>query len=166
MKGCLIYRLHHDVQNIIEIMDFLYRMKNTNKKYRQVFHFFDNIREYRNCPNSHGRCVVRCQTIKIHWMNGQYHKKNGPAVEWHGTKRWYYKDKLHREDGPAIEWGNGIKEWFYEGQPHREDGPAIEWANGYKAWYYEGKLHRLEGPAIEYANGRRNEYWEFGNRVK
>ncbi len=44
------------------------------------------------------------------------------------------KGQYHREDGPAIEWNNGIKEWFINGLCHREDGPAIEWDSDDKWW--------------------------------
>ena len=47
--------------------------------------------------------------------------------------------QYHREDGPAIEWANGDKSWFLNGNRHREDGPAIEYANGDKSWYLDGK---------------------------
>lgn len=50
----------------------------------------------------------------------------------------YYENEsgqYHREDGPAIEWTNGDKSWYLNGMYHREDGPAVECANGDK-WYY------------------------------
>jgi hypothetical protein len=191
MKGFPVYRLNHDIQNIIEIMVFYYRMKNTNNEYRRVFYFFDTIYDG-SCPNPHGRCVTKYRNAQIHWLNGKFHRdpKEGPAVEWangskewyvkgqrhrldgpaiefaSGNKYWYYEGKLHRLDGPAVEWTNGTKQWYFNDQRHRKDGHAIEWANGDKEWYFHNQRHRLEGPAIEYANGRPNEYWEFGNRIK
>ena len=44
-----------------------------------------------------------------------------------GTKRWYLNGKFHREDGPAIEYTNGQYGWYLNGQLHREDGPAAEY---------------------------------------
>ena len=38
--------------------------------------------------------------------------------------------QYHRTDGPAIEYANGYKWWYIKGQLHRTDGPAIEWADG------------------------------------
>jgi len=52
-----------------------------------------------------------------------------------GTKWWYLNGQYHREDGPACEYASGTKEWFLNGKRHREDGPAIEWADGEKEWY-------------------------------
>ena len=42
-----------------------------------------------------------------------------------GTKIWYLNGKYHREDGPAILWNNGNKHWYLNGKLHRKDGPAI-----------------------------------------
>ena len=56
-----------------------------------------------------------------------------------GTKRWYLNGKYHREDGPAVEYANGGKEWHLNDECHREDGPAIELANGNKRWFLNGK---------------------------
>jgi hypothetical protein len=55
-----------------------------------------------------------------------------------GTKRWYLNGKFHREDGPAVEWTSGTKEWFLNGKFHRVDGPAIEYADGSKYWFLNG----------------------------
>jgi hypothetical protein len=56
-----------------------------------------------------------------------------------GTKYCYLNGKYHREDGPAIEHANGGKAWYRDGKCHREDGPAIEYADGVKAWYLNGE---------------------------
>ena len=53
-----------------------------------------------------------------------------------------YKNELgeyHREDGPAVEWINGYKSWYINGVRHREDGPAIEYSDDGKEWYLNGK---------------------------
>ena len=48
--------------------------------------------------------------------NGELHRTDGPAVEWHnGVKFWYHNDRLHRTGGPAVEWANGHKEWWING---------------------------------------------------
>jgi len=75
-----------------------------------------------------------------------------------GDKYWYLNGKYHREDGPAVEYSNGDKEWFLDDERHREDGPAVEYSNGDKAWYLNGKYHREDGPAIELVNGDKEWY--------
>ena len=96
---------------------------------------------------------------KMWYVNGQFHREDGPAIEWpNGRKAWYVNNKLHRIDGPAIEWSDSNKQWFVNGKRHREDGPAIESAGGTKEWYVNNKLHRLDGPAIEYSDGVKEWY--------
>ena len=56
----------------------------------------------------------------------------------HGEKLWTLNGEWHREDGPAIEYTDGSKGWYRDGKLHREDGPAIEWADGDKYWYLKG----------------------------
>jgi hypothetical protein len=60
-------------------------------------------------------------------------------VDKYGHKRWMINNQYHREDGPAIEYANGDKCWYQYGKYHREDGPAIEFASGGKLWYYHGQ---------------------------
>ena len=67
-------------------------------------------------------------------------------VNLHGTKEWFLNGKYHREDGPAIELANGAKHWYLNGKLHREDGPAIEWSGGEKRWYLNGKLIIVRPP--------------------
>jgi len=54
-----------------------------------------------------------------------------------GYKSWYLDGKYHREDGPAVEWADGSNFWYLNGKLHREDGPAIEYPNGDKCWYLD-----------------------------
>ena len=76
---------------------------------------------------------------------GEYHRLDGPAVEWSdGTKEWYQNGHLHRLDGPAYEGANGEREWRIEGKLHRLDGPAIEYSDGSKQWWIDGKYYRTE----------------------
>ena len=87
-------------------------------------------------------------TVEVHgngdrywYLNGRYHREDGPAVEsCNGTRCWYRHGLPHREDGPAVERHDGNKYWFINGELHREDGPAIEYADGTKEWYLNGKL--------------------------
>jgi hypothetical protein len=55
----------------------------------------------------------------------------------------YYNEQgqYHRLDGPAVEWNNGDKWWIINGKNHREDGPAVEMFSGYKEWYLNDKLY-------------------------
>lgn len=66
--------------------------------------------------------------------------KNIFQVDDNGNKCWYLDGQYHREDGPAIEYPNGCKSWYIKGQLHREDGPAVEkLSSGFKRWFLEGK---------------------------
>ena len=79
--------------------------------------------------------------IKVWYLNGKFHRVDGPARVWsNGTKEWYLDDKLHRVDGPARVWPNGTKEWYLNGKFHRVDGPAIECNDGTKEWYVYGSF--------------------------
>ena len=56
-----------------------------------------------------------------------------------GTRRYYNSNgEFHRIDGPAVEWTNGNKLWCQNGLKHRTDGPAIELTDGTKEWYING----------------------------
>ena len=55
-------------------------------------------------------------------------KKTGWHILSDGSKEWYLNGNLHRKDGPAIEYANGSKAWYLNGKRRREDGPAIEGA--------------------------------------
>lgn len=62
------------------------------------------------------------------------------TVDQEKTIRWYNeKDEYHRLDGPAVEYAGGTKVWWVKGKLHRLDGPAIEGADGSKAWWVDGK---------------------------
>ena len=87
-------------------------------------------------------------------LNGEYHRTDGPAIEWaDGSKAWYINGERHRTDGPAFEYANGDKAWYINGNLHRTDGPAYEGADGSKSWWINGERHRTDGPAIEWADG-------------
>jgi len=62
----------------------------------------------------------------------------------HGNKRWYLNGEYHRTDGPAIEWIDGSKYWVLNGVRHRTDGPAVEYANGTKYWWLNNELVEME----------------------
>jgi hypothetical protein len=83
-------------------------------------------------------------------------------IDKYGTKKWYLNGKYHRENGPAIEHTNGHKSWYLNGKCHREDGPAIECPDGTKYWFLNGKRHREDGPAAKFAN--RGKEWFLNNK--
>ena len=62
-------------------------------------------------------CTTYPDGTKAWLLNGEYHREDGPAVEYlDGTKWWYLNGKFHREDGPAAEHPDGTKEWFLNGE--------------------------------------------------
>lgn len=80
-----------------------------------------------------------------------------------GTKQWFLNGERHRKNGPAIEHANGTKQWWLNGKLHREDGPAIIYANGISLWYKHGlkikhphkKQHNEKNVTIVKVNGKR-----------
>jgi hypothetical protein len=76
-----------------------------------------------------------------------------------GHKVWYLNGKYHRIDGPAVEFRDGTKIWLLDGKYHRTDGPAIEWGDGRKVWY----LHDKVLPFDEWLN--ENTYLTDGEKV-
>ncbi len=53
----------------------------------------------------------------------------------------YLNGKFHRIDGPAVEYNDGHQEWYEHGKHHRLDGPAVIYTNysNREIWYYQGK---------------------------
>ena len=80
------------------------------------------------------------------------------TVDDDGTKHWYLNNNFHREDGPAVEYTDGTKYWYLDGNLHRSDGPAIEHPNVTNEWYLNGKRHREDGPAVECYTGTKRWY--------
>jgi hypothetical protein len=70
-----------------------------------------------------------------------------------GGKAYYLNGKFHRADGPAVIWPDGYQVYYINGKRHRVNGPAIIAPNGYQAYWLNGKRHRADGPAIIYVNG-------------
>ena len=68
-----------------------------------------------------------------------------------GDQYWFLNGQYHREDGPAVIWANGAQYWYLNGKLHREDGPAIICADGYQAWY----LNDIELTEQEFNNRNR-----------
>lgn len=42
-----------------------------------------------------------------------------------GDRYWYLNGVYHRVQGPAVDRVNGHKSWYLNGKCHREDGPSI-----------------------------------------
>lgn len=116
----------------------------------------------------------------VHFLNGQVHAENEPAVIynpkyddkryfnlptgvvpqrdvylWRNGVEYWQNNKLHRLDGPARLFKGG-EEWFKEGKLHRTDGPALVLYEGnlIYIWWLEGVIHRDDGPAIIYRDGK------------
>jgi hypothetical protein len=81
-----------------------------------------------------------------------------------GEKRWFLNGQLHRKRGPAVLLANGEQSWYLHGSLHRLDGPALIYADGGKEWWSFGREHRLDGPAIE-RNGCAKEWWINGEKL-
>ena len=67
-----------------------------------------------------------------------------PVIDEDGDEYWYANGEYHRLDGPAVEYTNGYKSWYVNGERHRLDGPAIEFASGTKFWFVGDE--KLSGP--------------------
>lgn len=51
---------------------------------------------------------------KEYFVDGQFHKDNGPTISSAKFKVWKKDGKLHREDGPAVERENGNNSWYLD----------------------------------------------------
>jgi hypothetical protein len=69
---------------------------------------------------------------------------NGLHINADGTKQWYLNGQYHRTDGPAIEYASGSKEWYLNDRLHRTDGPAIERADGSKEWFLNNRYYTFD----------------------
>ncbi len=85
--------------------------------------------------------IIRCKKIK-----DVPHQFTGVVIFPSGTKHHYLNGQLHREDGPAVELTdeNGLKGfWYRNGVRHRTDGPATEGVSVLyegKEWFIDGKM--------------------------
>jgi len=52
-----------------------------------------------------------------------------------------YKGQYHRLDGPAVEWVDGTKYWYINGLCHRIDGPAAK-RDGFLYWFLKDKFYK------------------------
>ena len=73
--------------------------------------------------------------------------------------------QYHREDGPAVEYTNGTKYWYKNGQRHRENGPIIVWKNGNHEYYLNDKEYSKE-EYWEEIKKMREKYFEGINDFK
>lgn len=72
---------------------------------------------------------------------------------WHDSNNQY-----HREDGPAIEYGDGDQYWYHHGQLRR-----IKRADGMEQYWLDNQLHREDGPALIYEG--QEEWWYQGHQL-
>jgi hypothetical protein len=70
--------------------------------------------------------------------------KDGLHTSGAGTKEWYLNGQYHRTDGPAIEFADGAKWWYLNGRRHRTDGPATEEADGSKEWFLNDQYYSFD----------------------
>ena len=57
------------------------------------------------------------KTIKVEKYISEIPKGFAGIAEWpDGSKRWFVDGKYHREDGPAVEYSNGSKWWYLNGK--------------------------------------------------
>jgi hypothetical protein len=70
--------------------------------------------------------------------------RNGLHTSMDGTKEWYLNGQYHRTDGPAIEFADGAKWWYLNGRRHRTDGPATEEADGSKEWFLNDQYYSFD----------------------
>lgn len=110
--------------------------------------------------------VVLQQDYKSWFVDGKYHREDGPALIWRsGRREWWIKDRRHRKNGPAIVDKN-YRAWYVNGQFHRENGPAIihyypRVKKFHKEWWVNDKKHRLDGPAVEYPDRKQSKAWYY-----
>ena len=65
----------------------------------------------------------------------------GIVKDKYDTIAYYLNGEFHRTDGPAIEESNGGKSWYLNGKLHREDGPAFYIGLYDQAWYLNDKCY-------------------------
>ena len=81
------------------------------------------------------------KTIKVNPGDSIPSNFTGIIEWWIGTKHWFKEGNYHREDGPAVEYPDGTKRWYKEGELHRLDGPAIVYPDGTEFWYIEDNFY-------------------------
>ena len=71
------------------------------------------IEFWRDIPKNYTGIVEYTDSTLGYYLNGKYHREDGPAVIDHdGTIYYYLNDLRHREDGPAVIYPDGKKEWY------------------------------------------------------
>ena len=65
--------------------------------------------------NPYGPAVIRAEGTKEYWIEGKYHRLNGPAIIGDGYKVYYIEGKCHRLDGPAVIYWNGKTRYYING---------------------------------------------------
>jgi|ERR1700691_1473045 len=94
------------------------------------------IEFWRDIPKNYTGIVEYTDSTLGYYLNGKYHREDGPAVIDHdGSMCYYLNGKYHREDGPAVIDHDGTIYYYLNDLRHREDGPAVIYPDGKKEWY-------------------------------
>ena len=57
--------------------------------------------------------VIYNDKFEFYYVNGRYHRKDGPAVIEHGVREvWFEFGRMHSSCGPAVTWNDGRKEYW------------------------------------------------------
>src|ERR1700691_5145576 len=98
------------------------------------------IKDWKDLPENYTGIVEYKNIGMCYYLNGKYHREDGPAFIWKdGTMFYYLNGKYHREDGPAFIWKDGTIKYFINGKRHREDGPAVIHPDGTVFYYINDK---------------------------
>jgi hypothetical protein len=111
---------------------------------------FYRYEQYRN-GQFNGDQQWRWKNLSVveHYLAGQLHCVDGPAIDRHTTYDTYHI-------------------WYQFGQRHRDDGRPAVYRGRMKKYYRFGQLHRIGGPAIDYRKSANNihiQYWRNGQLV-
>lgn len=63
------------------------------------------------------------------------------TIDSDGIKTWRLDGELHRKNGPAVIYPDGSKDWYVNGKLHRVTGPAMTDPNGAGDWYLNGERY-------------------------
>ena len=76
---------------------------------------------------------------------------------------FHSNNQFHRLDGPAVEYEGGYKAWWINGKRHRIDGPAIIYSNGTKDWWLDNEFIDVNSQEEfeEYLKLRHNKFKEW-----
>ena len=56
--------------------------------------------------------ISNMKTYHMEWSEARDKKITGLVIDRRGDKHWYLNGIWHRENGPACEWADGYKAWY------------------------------------------------------